>query len=142
MQKMHAGAARHQQAISSKGGKARSGVPKGWTADGIRVYRKNLRSYARKLLKRMIPHLSEEKKQELDDNKIVKDAVLGIIAISKDSTVKRETALAANRTLLEWFKAKPATKADVTIKKAEDFLKALADEDGRELTEGQAPPQG
>jgi len=63
---------------------------------------------------------------EMDD--LAKEALLNVLTMMRQpGNVKDKHSLA--RTILEYTKAKPASKSDVTVRTAEDFLDEIAERD-------------
>lgn len=67
-------------------------------------------------------------KIEIQDDR-AKDALEFAVSVIKNDLVSTKDRLAAARMTLEWTQPKPASKQELEIKKAEDYLEALAKED-------------
>lgn len=67
-----------------------------------------------------------EKFPDQFENDIVKEAVEATLECLR-SPLNNDLKLRAARQILEWFKAKPVAKADITVNKAVDFLASLDD---------------
>jgi hypothetical protein len=72
----------------------------------------------------------------VNDSDAAKEALQTSIEIMRKPGEKK-VQLAAARQVLEWTKAKPASKSEVTVNKAEEWLKAVADQDDDD--KGEAP---
>lgn len=109
----------------------RFGVP-----DGMRkAEAEKLNALAKESAKQTMSEL--EKAGVLDDaDAQAKEALETTIEIMRKPGDKK-VQLAAARQVLEWTKAKPATKADLTINKAEAWLAAVAEENDHD--KGEAP---
>lgn len=115
--------------LNAEGGMGRKGVPNGWAgrraeadaaravaqADSIRVYDAMVEQ---NLL--LATNGSDAERAEV--------ALKGVIAISLDVTQPPRDRMAAYRTVLEYTKVKPASRADLTVSRAEDFLSGLIGE--------------
>jgi hypothetical protein len=119
------------------GNASRKGVPRGWMPKEYHEYRAKCRDNARLTFRKLLPLMSEEQQKILKEDEMAQEAMVQTLTIMKDRTVKPETKLAAARTILEWTKQKPATKNEHTVRRAEDFLAALAakEDDGPVIIE-------
>jgi hypothetical protein len=104
------------------------GVPDGHTAETI----KPIREQAKKDAKKVVRIMSENYNIE---NKYQQEALATAVEVMRLQGETRER-LAAARLVLDFTKSKPASKSDVSIHKAEDFLASLLVED--EQTDEQA----
>jgi hypothetical protein len=104
------------------------GVPDGHTAETI----KPIREQAKKDAKKVVEIMSE--KFNIEDE-YQKEALKTAVEVMRVDGQSRER-LAAARLVLDFTKSKPASKSDVSIHKAEDFLASLLVED--EQTDEQA----
>jgi hypothetical protein len=104
------------------------GVPDGHTAETI----KPIREQAKKDAKKVVEIMSE--KFNIEDE-YQKEALKTAVEVMRVDGQSRER-LAAARLVLDFTKSKPASKSDVSIHKAEDFLASLLVED--EPTDEQA----
>lgn len=64
---------------------------------------------------------------ENDDPRAV-EALGTAVEIMRDVAASAKDRLAAGRTLLEWLKAKPSIKTEVTVSKPEDWLREVLDD--------------
>lgn len=104
------------------------GVPDGHTAETIKPIREQAKKDAIKVVKIM------SEKYNIEDE-YQKEALRTAVEVMRIDGQSRER-LAAARLVLDFTKSKPATKSDVSIHKAEDFLASLLVED--EQTDEQA----
>lgn len=100
--------------------------PKGWT---LRQYLPLLEE-ATQEAKRIVKHMVEDGKISADDE-IGKEAMTTVLALMR-APGSPEFKLKAARTALEYTKARPTQKSEVTVKTAEDFLDELAEQHGIE----------
>lgn len=111
-----------------KGGEAGGrpkGVPDGHTLETITPIRNEAKRYAKKVVEIMSDKFNIEEKYE-------KEALTTAVQIMREQGATRER-LAAARLVLDFTKSKPASKSDVSISRAEDFLTSLLEEsDGPE----------
>jgi hypothetical protein len=99
---------------ANPGGTSRAGVPDGWRkADAIRAT-EEARVSAQETIKIMV------EKNLLTDDEKANEALETAIALMRGPGLQYK--LAAARTVLEYTKAKPASKQDISIQKAEDWL--------------------
>lgn len=97
------------------------GVPDGHRKETIEPLRKKAREEAKKVTQIM------SKKYNIEDD-YAKEALSTAVEIMRlDGEVR--SRLAAARLVLDFSKSKPATKSDVSISKAEDFLTSLLKEE-------------
>ena len=94
----------------------------------------HMRAFAKHKAERIFAYLKKEDMLLEPDNILANNALLYCITLHEDIEVDAKTRLQAARTVLEWTKAKPATKIDASVRKAEDFLTILA-QDALEITE-------
>lgn len=104
------------------------GVPDGHTAETI----KPVRDQAKKDAEKVVIIMSE--KYNIEDE-YQKEALKTAVEVMRIDGQSRER-LAAARLVLDFTKSKPATKSDVSISRAEDFLASLLN-DEEESTDGQ-----
>lgn len=69
----------------------------------------------------------KEKQIFVADNDIAEEAIKETIAILRNPASAKDK-LAAAKTLLEYTQKKPATNAELTLNKAEDFLEAVLED--------------
>lgn len=97
------------------------GVPDGHTKESIAPVREQAEKDAKKVVKIMSEKFNIEDEYQ-------KEALGTAVEIMRLEGATRER-LAAARLVLDFTKSKPATKSDVSISKAEDFLASLLTED-------------
>jgi len=97
------------------------GVPDGYRKDTIAP----LREQAKKDAKKVVEIMSD--KYNIEDE-YQKEALATAVEVMRLVGETRER-LAAARLVLDFTKSKPASKSDVSISKAEDFLASLLQED-------------
>lgn len=103
------------------------GVPDGYTKAQIEPLRDNAKKEAETLVNVMAD------KYEIEDD-YSREALQTAVEIMRVPGETRER-LSAARLILDYTKAKPVSKSEVAISKAEDFLASLLDEDdGQETT--------
>lgn len=102
--------------------KTRFGVP-----DGMRrAEADRLRAIAREQVKKDMANLKAAGVLDVNDQR-AEEAMTATLEVLRDPG-SQQMKLAAAKQVLEWTKAKPATKQDVTINAAEQWLASLADE--------------
>ncbi len=104
-----------------KNGGRPKGVPDGYRKETIEPLRKKAKEEAKKVTKIM------SEKYNIEDD-YQKEALSTAVEIMRLVGETRER-LAAARLVLDFTKSKPASKSDVSISKAEDFLASLLNED-------------
>lgn len=112
------------------------GRPKG-TPDGYRKAEiEPIRKQAKKDAERIVEIMTD--KMDLPEDEYSQEAMKTAVEIMRVPGSPRER-LSAARLVLDFTKAKPASKAELSISKAEDFLSSLLEEDehGQEVTTGQ-----
>ncbi len=97
------------------------GVPDGHTAETIKPIREKAKKDAKKVVKIMSEKFNIEDQYQ-------KEALETAVEVMRLDGQARER-LAAARLVLDFTKSKPASKSDVSIHKAEDFLASLLNED-------------
>ena len=100
------------------------GVPDGFRKHQIEPIRAKVRKEATELVEIMA------KKFEIEDE-YAKEALTTAVEVMRVPGETRER-LAAARLVLDFTKQKPASKSEVAVSKAEDFLASLIEEDGSE----------
>jgi hypothetical protein len=98
------------------------GVPDGHTKESIEPLREQAKEEAIKVVEIMT------KKFDIPEDDAAKEALQCAVEIIRTPGETRER-LSAARLVLDFTKSKPASKSDVSISKAEDFLVALMNED-------------
>jgi hypothetical protein len=99
---------------ANPGGTSRAGVPDGMTKDDAEKAWSEARASAQETIKVM------KKKNILSDDEKANEALEVALTVMRGPSLREK--LAAARTVLEWTKAKPAQKQEVSIQKAEDWL--------------------
>tara|TARA_R110002153_G_scaffold15043_1_gene54058 strand:- start:989 stop:1441 length:453 start_codon:yes stop_codon:yes gene_type:complete len=97
------------------------GVPDGHTAQTIAPIREQAKKDAKKVVKIM------SEKYNIEDE-YQKEALTTAVEVMRLDGQSRER-LAAARLVLDFTKSKPASKSDVSISRAEDFLASLLTEE-------------
>ena len=97
------------------------GVPDGHTAKTIAPVREQAKQDAKKVVKIMSEKFNIEDEYQ-------KEALTTAVEVMRLDGQSRER-LAAARLVLDFTKSKPASKSDVTISRAEDFLASLLTEE-------------
>ena len=100
------------------------GVPDGYRKADIEP----IRDKAKKEAEKVVQIMSD--KFEIEDV-FAQEALQTAVEVMRTPGETRER-LSAARLVLDWTKAKPAAKSEVTIGKAEEFLASLIEDDGPE----------
>ena len=103
--------------MSSKPGR-RLGTPDGMRSDEAAHEWRFARMYAKEVTKIMVD------KGQLEDDPRVTKAFSAAVEVLESPMSQREK-LAAARLILDFLKAKPVSKSEVTVQKAEDWLTAV-----------------
>jgi|TARA_R100000951_G_scaffold65858_1_gene55596 hypothetical protein len=103
------------------------GVPDGHTKETIAPIREQAKKDAKKVVKIMSDKYNIEDEYQ-------KEALTTAVEVMRLDGQSRER-LAAARLVLDFTKSKPATKSDVSISKAEDFLASLLTEEEEQTHE-------
>ena len=104
------------------------GVPDGYRKADIEPIREQAKKEAEKVVQIM------SDKFDIDDG-YAKEALQTAVEVMRTPGETRER-LSAARLVLDWTKAKPAAKSEVTIGKAEEFLASLLEDDESEAETG------
>ena len=104
------------------------GVPDGYRKADIEPIREQAKKEAEKVVQIM------SDKFDIDDG-YAKEALQTAVEVMRTPGETRER-LSAARLVLDWTKAKPAAKSEVTIGKAEEFLASLLEDDEPEAETG------
>jgi hypothetical protein len=116
--------AKAAQVAQGKQGARKHRCPSGWTNRQYLLFLEDAKSETKRIFKIM------EKQGLTPEDKMARDALNVAFEMIAEPLSARDR-LAAVRTVLDFTKMKPATKTDLTIKTAEDFLDELAaSEDG------------
>ena len=105
-----------------KNGGRPKGVPDGHTAESIKPIREQAKKDAIKVVDIMTDKYNIEDEYQ-------KEALTTAVEVMRCEGQTRER-IAAARLVLDFTKSKPATKSNVSISKAEDFLASLLDDEG------------
>jgi phosphoribosylpyrophosphate synthetase len=117
---------RRLQGIARRGIDTREGVP-----DGMRKWQAApLNEAARQSAKETMSKL-EKAGVLVDDSEDAKEALQSAITSMRQPGSK-QVGLAAAKLVLEYTKAKPASKSDITVNKAEEWLAAIAADNGKQ----------
>jgi len=100
------------------------GVPDGYSKEQIEPIRAKVKTEAQKVVEIMA------KEYDIED-KYAKAALETAVEVMRMVGDNRERVAAA-RLVLDFTKQKPASKSEVALSKAEDFLSSLIEEDGQE----------
>lgn len=112
--------ARHAEGVFN-----RTGVPDGWAGRKHEVA--EIRTVAREEATIIVKHMIDKEIVTPEDPR-AEEALTVAVEIARDKTMQPASRLQAARIVLDFTRQKPATKADVTVRKAEDFLMGLAAE--------------
>lgn len=107
--------------LNAEGKMHRRGIPDGWAGKKKKAIR--ARAKAQKEAKRIIEIMVE--KNLVDPDALGNEALQFAIEVVRDKTSHRRDSLTAARLVLDFSKAKPASKSELTVNKAEDFLAAV-----------------
>lgn len=103
------------------------GVPDGYTKAQIEPLRDN----AKKEAETLVNVMADKYEIEYDYSREALQTAVEIMRVPGETRER----LSAARLILDYTKAKPVSKSEVAISKAEDFLASLLDEDdGQEIT--------
>ncbi|API58461.1 hypothetical protein BSL82_03390 [Tardibacter chloracetimidivorans] len=108
----------HEKSIGKTGRK--TGVPSGWNYKEYAVEVAEAEKQARKMFNIMADE------GLVPDDQMAQAALLEALTIMKNKATSTAHKLSASRLVLDYTRAKPASKSDVTIHKAESLLEALA----------------
>lgn len=118
---------RNMAAVKASGREfSRRGVP-----DGFARRREGVESFtalAKHEAARIMTYLRKEDLLVEPDNEIANDALKVAIELSRNPSVPPQLHLAAAKVVLEYTRAKPAQKSEVTLRTAESFLDDIASE--------------
>lgn len=121
---------RKKHLASLEGRRTRAGVPDGMRKEQAEVAWAEARVSSQETIAKMI----ENKVIDGDDQRAT-EALETAMTIMRGPSTHQGDKLRAARTVLEWTKAKPAAKSEVTIQKAEDWL-ALVTADAAKSDDG------
>jgi hypothetical protein len=105
----------------------RTGTPNGFA----RFKRKTLyaiRDAAAQEAKDIVKHMIDKEMGAPLDNALGVEALEYAVSVVRSKVDGTNTRLSAAKLILEYTKQKPATKADLTVRKAEDFLTDIAND--------------
>jgi len=102
----------------------RTGVPTGFSGETIAALRPLIQIEAEKITKVMTEKLGV-------DDEYAKSALEYVVGVVKggEDVESTQHRIAAAKIILDFTKQKPASKSEVAISKAEDFLKAIMNEE-------------
>lgn len=106
-------------------GSVGAGAPPGWTKREYMLATEIAKTEAQRILKRM----EKDSGELLPEDQLARECLKTAYEIMRSPT-KPADKLKAIKTILEFTKAKPATKSDVTVRTAEDFLDELMNKSG------------
>ena len=107
-----------------------AGLPRGVTLATHKVFLKQARLEATLTMKKL------EAAGVVDEaDGQAKEALHAVLTIMRTKTLPVKETLAAARTVLEWTKAKPAQKTEMTVTKAEEWLDAVTRDNGNTETD-------
>ena len=75
--------------------------------------------------------LMEKKGFEIPKAEFAREAIEVAVEIMRTDAMNAKDKLSAARTVLEWTLSKPVAVSEVNVKKAEDFLSAILDAEGK-----------
>lgn len=78
--------------------------------------------------------LMEKKGFEIPKAEFAREAIEVAVEIMRTDAMNAKDKLSAARTVLEWTLSKPVAVSEVNVKKAEDFLSAILDAEGKAKT--------
>lgn len=103
---------------------SRAGVPNGW---GGRPHQaRGLRALAKQEAGRIFNYLQKEGLLMEPHNEIANQALRDGIEMYMDPTFSGSARAAIHRTILEYTMAKPASKSEIQVKRAEDWLDEIS----------------
>ena len=75
--------------------------------------------------------LMEKKGFEIPKAEFAREAIEVAVEIMRTDAMNAKDKLSAARTVLEWTLSKPVAQSEVSVKRAEDFLSAVLDAEGK-----------
>lgn len=117
MEKVRAGAARARERSKEVGG--RTGIPDGCTRAQAQAAMEKATQEAKEIVRIMA------EKGMIDEEALGNEALQYAVSVIRAGIHQTREKLQAAKLVLEYTKAKPAQKSEVSITKAEDFLSAL-----------------
>lgn len=97
------------------------GSPDGYTGAEVR----RMRAVAKDEAKRMV-RIMEKKGFQIPENEFAREALEAAVETMRMDAINPKDKLTAARLVLEFTKAKPAAQAELTVKRAEDYLADIA----------------
>lgn len=97
------------------------GSPDGFTGAEVR----KMRAVAKDEAKRMVM-IMEKKGFQIPENEFAREALEAAVETMRMDAINPKDKLTAARLVLEFTKAKPAAQAELTVKRAEDYLADIA----------------
>lgn len=99
------------------------GSPDGYTGKEMR----RMRAIAKDEAKRMV-RIMEKKGFEIPENEYAREAIEAAVETMRMDAISPKDKLTAARLVLDFTKSKPAAQAELTVKRAEDYLADIAKE--------------
>lgn len=106
---------------NGKGPGRPKGSPDGYTGAEVR----KMRAVAKDEAKRMV-RIMEKKGFNIPDNEFAREAIEAAVETMRMEAISPKDKLTAARLVLDFTKAKPASQAELTVKRAEDYLADIA----------------
>lgn len=106
---------------NGKGPGRPKGSPDGYTGAEMR----RMRAIAKDEAKRMV-RIMEKKGFEIPKNEFAREAIEAAVETMRMDAISPKDKLTAARLVLDFTMSKPAAQAELTVKKAEDFLAEIA----------------
>lgn len=96
--------------------------------DGMyRKERQQKQAIAKDEAKRMVK-IMEKKGFDIPENEFAREALIAAVETMRMEAINPKDKLTAARLVLDFTKSKPAAQAELTVRKAEDYLAELAKE--------------
>lgn len=73
-------------------------------------------------------HIMEKKGFEIPETEFAREAIVAAVETMRMEAINPRDKLSAARLVLEFTKAKPAAQAELTVRRAEDYLAEIAKE--------------
>jgi hypothetical protein len=108
------------------------GKPKGSYAGYNKTQRNQHKAKAKAEAKEIVK-LMEKKGFEIPKAEFAREGIETAVEIMRMSEISPKDKLSAARTVLEWTMAKPVAQSEVSIKKAEDFLSLVSEEEQKAI---------
>jgi hypothetical protein len=101
------------------------GRPRGAMDGMYRKEREQKKAVAKEEAKRMV-RIMEKKGFQLPENEFAREALEAAVETMRMEAINPKDKLTAARLVLEFTKAKPAAQAELTVRRAEDYLAEIA----------------